>query len=68
MPEAFAYSLNQVDGGWAWRVYDVEGLQVASGRAQSQGEAETAVGDVLASAPRHPEPFAREARVASARF
>jgi len=42
-----AYALNQVDDRWAWRVFDVEGLQIAGGFASDQDEAQSAVAAVL---------------------
>ena len=52
MPDAslHAYALNQVDDRWAWRVFDVEGLQIAGGFASDQDEAQSAVAAVLEGA------------------
>ena len=45
MPEQspFAYSLNQVEDGWRWSVYDQDGVTVAVGADPSRGAAEAAV-------------------------
>jgi predicted regulator of Ras-like GTPase activity (Roadblock/LC7/MglB family) len=45
-----AYALNQVDGRWAWRVFDAEGLVVAGGVAPDQDQAQNAVALVFAAA------------------
>ena len=45
MPEQspFAYSLNQVEDGWRWSVYDQDGVTVAVGSHPSRDAAEAAV-------------------------
>ena len=45
MPEQsqFAYSLNQVEDGWRWSVYDQEGVTVAVGADATRDAAEAAV-------------------------
>lgn len=52
MPEQspFAYSLNQVEDGWRWSVYDQEGVTVAVGTHASRGAAEAAVERTLRNA------------------
>lgn len=45
MPEQsqFAYSLNQVEDGWRWSVYEQEGVTVAVGADATPDAAEAAV-------------------------
>ena len=64
MPEAslHAYALNQVDDRWAWRVFDVEGLQIAGGLACDQDEAQSEVAAVLEGAGPSPAPAATARR------
>ncbi|MDB5445783.1 MAG: hypothetical protein JWQ97_1100 [Phenylobacterium sp.] len=40
---SFAYSLSQVEDGWRWRVYDVDGVTVAGGADASRAAAQAAV-------------------------
>ena len=47
-----AYSLSQVDDGWRWSVYDVDGVTVADGAHSSRDAAEAAVASTLRSPPR----------------
>jgi hypothetical protein len=42
-PRSFAYSLSQCEEGWAWSVYDEDGVTVARGADQSRSRAEAAV-------------------------
>lgn len=41
--DLYAYSLRNLEPGWSWHVYDVEGLVVASGVASTQADATAAV-------------------------
>lgn len=41
--DLYAYSLSNLDAGWAWRVYDHDGGIVASGLEPSQTDAVAAV-------------------------
>ena len=45
MPEEspFAYSLNQLEKGWKWCVYDAEGITVADGADATRRDAESAI-------------------------
>lgn len=38
-----AYAIDAAEGCWRWRVFDVDGEQIAHGVAPSQPEAEAAV-------------------------
>lgn len=52
MPQqSLAYSLNQVEEGWRWSVYDEDGVTVADGAHASRAAAEAAVEFTLRSAP-----------------
>jgi hypothetical protein len=42
-PRSFAYSLSQREDGWAWRVYDEDGITVADGAHPSRAAALAAV-------------------------
>lgn len=42
-PRSFAYSLSQSEDGWAWSVYDEDGMTVARGADASRDRAEKAV-------------------------
>ncbi len=42
-PPSFAYSLSQVEEGWAWSVYDEDGVTVARGADASRDGAQAAV-------------------------
>ena len=44
---SFAYSLSQVEGGWRWTVYDLDGVTVAGGAHASRDAAEAAVEQTL---------------------
>jgi len=46
-PRSFAYSLSQLEDGWAWRVFDEEGLTVAGGAKRSRAAAQAAVDRLL---------------------
>lgn len=46
-PSSFAYSLSQVETGWRWSVYDVDGTTVANGAHDSRDAAEAAVARTL---------------------
>jgi hypothetical protein len=42
-PRSFAYSLSQHEDGWAWSVYDENGVTIARGAGQSRDAAQEAV-------------------------
>jgi hypothetical protein len=42
-PRSFAYSLSQREDGWAWCVYDEDGVTVADGAHASRLAAQAAV-------------------------
>jgi len=46
-PRSFAYSLSQREDGWAWKVYDENGLTVARGAHPNRAAAEAAVDRAL---------------------
>lgn len=46
-PRSFAYSLSQVEDGWRWSVFDMEGLTVALGAGPSRDAAQAAVDRML---------------------
>jgi hypothetical protein len=50
-PRSFAYSLSQFEDGWAWRVYDENGVVVAGGSDRSQDAAKAAVDRTLKRVP-----------------
>lgn len=50
-PRSFAYSLSQREDGWAWSVYDENGVTVARGAHPSRAAAEAAVGRALRPSP-----------------
>lgn len=46
-PRSFAYSLSQLEDGWAWSVYDEDGTTVARGAHRSRTAAQAAVEQTL---------------------
>jgi len=46
-PRSFAYSLSQREDGWAWSVYDEDGVTVARGADLTQAAAQAAVDRML---------------------
>jgi hypothetical protein len=50
-PRSFAYSLSQREDGWAWSVYDEDGMTVARGADQTQAAAQAAVFRMLQMRP-----------------
>jgi hypothetical protein len=48
---SFAYSLSQREDGWAWQIYDENGLTVAGGAHADRAAAQAAVERVLRSPP-----------------
>ena len=54
-PRSFAYSLSQREDGWAWTVYDENGLTVARGAHESRAAAQAAVERMLSAGPRASE-------------
>ena len=46
-PRSFAYSLSQREDGWAWSVYDENGMTVARGAHESRDAAQAAVDRML---------------------
>jgi hypothetical protein len=46
-PRSFAYSLSQREDGWAWSVYDENGMTVARGAHASREVAQAAVDRML---------------------
>ena len=55
--QTLAYSLSQVDQGWRWSVYDLDGVTVANGANSSREAAEAAVVLTLRSTPPPGEVF-----------
>jgi len=51
---SLAYSLNQMETGWRWSVYDVDGVTVADGADISRDAALAAVQQSLRMAPAEP--------------
>jgi hypothetical protein len=49
-PRSFAYSLSQREDGWAWCVYDEDGITVADGAHSSRAAAQAAVERMLRGA------------------
>ena len=49
-PRSFAYSLSQRDDGWAWCVYDEDGITVADGAHANRAAAQAAVERLLRNA------------------
>jgi len=49
-PRSFAYSLSQREDGWAWCVYDEDGITVADGAHASRAAAQAAVERLLGNA------------------
>ena len=49
-PRSFAYSLCQREDGWAWCVYDEDGVTVADGAHASRAAAQAAVERMLGGA------------------
>lgn len=43
----FAYSLSHEELGWTWRVFDEDGVTVATGAQASQSDAQAAVEDSI---------------------
>lgn len=52
-PRSYAYSLSQLEDGWAWSVYDENGVTVARGADISQAAAQAAVDRALDWGPQH---------------
>jgi hypothetical protein len=50
-PRSFAYSLCQREDGWAWCVYDEDGITVADGAHSSRAAAQAAVERMLRGGP-----------------
>lgn len=48
---SFAYSLSQREDGWAWQVYDEDGVTVAGGAHAERAAAQAAVERLLRSPP-----------------
>lgn len=48
---SFAYSLSQREDGWAWQVYDEDGVTVAGGAHSDRAAAQAAVERTLRSPP-----------------
>jgi hypothetical protein len=48
---SLAYSLNQMESGWRWSVYDLEGVTVANGADVSRDAALKAVQQSLRAPP-----------------
>lgn len=46
-PRSFAYSLNQLEDGWSWSVYDEDGVTVADGAHETRDAAQAAVDRML---------------------
>lgn len=46
-PRSFAYTLSQREDGWAWQVYDENGLTVDLGVHASRSAAEAAIDRAL---------------------
>lgn len=55
-PRSFAYSLSQYEEGWAWSVYDENGVTVARGADESRDAAQAAVNRLVY----RPEPLRAE--------
>jgi hypothetical protein len=53
-PRSFAYSLCQREDGWAWCVYDEDGVTVADGAHASRLAAQAAVDRLLQRARSNP--------------
>ena len=51
---SFAYSLSQREDGWAWSVYDEDGVTVADGAHASRAAAQAAVDRMLQPALAYP--------------
>ena len=49
-PRSFAYSLSQREDGWAWSVYDEDGITVADGAHTNRAQAQAAVERLLSTA------------------
>jgi hypothetical protein len=49
-PRSFAYSLSQREDGWAWCVYDEDGITVADGAHANRAAAQAAVERLLRTA------------------
>lgn len=49
-PRSYAYSLNQIENGWRWDVYDEDGETVARGAHVSRDAAQAAIDILLTSA------------------
>ena len=61
--DLYAYTLRNLEPGWAWHVYDFDGLPVASGLENSQGAAAEAIHRIIRGpTPRAPAMFAGRAR------
>lgn len=43
----FAYSLSHEELGWTWRVFDEDGVMVATGAQSSQSDAQAAIEDSI---------------------
>jgi hypothetical protein len=50
-----AYSLTQMESGWRWSVYDLDGVMVAGGADASRDAAQAAVEQTLKTAPARAE-------------
>lgn len=50
-PRSFAYSLSQREDGWAWSVYDEDGITVADGAHDNRAAAQAAVERLLTGTP-----------------
>ncbi|MDE2488369.1 MAG: hypothetical protein KGO51_13335, partial [Alphaproteobacteria bacterium] len=59
-PRSFAYSLSQYEEGWAWSVYDENGVTVARGADESRDAAQAAVNRLVY----RPEPLRAEGAAA----
>jgi hypothetical protein len=57
-PRSFAYSLSQREDGWAWSVYDEDGITVARGADPTQAAAQAAVDRTLRLRPASEEAVA----------
>ena len=50
-PRSFAFSLSQREDGWAWSIYDEDGITVARGADPTQAAAQAAVYRMLVMRP-----------------
>ena len=46
-PQSYAYSLSQIEDGWSWNIYDVDGEVVARGADACRDAAQRAIDALL---------------------